>query len=70
MTERSAVTVSNFRFNMRLSKVANQKGEFQFFESGLMTNLTIQKGQKLVIGKLSSQEIRNSIFLIITADIE
>jgi hypothetical protein len=66
----SAVTVSNFRFSMRLPQTVSAKGDVQFFDAGLMTNLTIQKGQKLVIGKLSSQEIRNAIFLIITADIE
>ena len=70
LTEHSAVTVSNFRFSMRLPQTVSAKGDVQFFDAGLMTNLTIQKGQKLVIGKLSSQEIRNAIFLIITADIE
>jgi hypothetical protein len=33
------------------------------------TDLTIQQGQKLVVGKLSSEQPQNAIFLILTVDV-
>ena len=34
-----------------------------------MTDLTVQKGQKVVVGKLTSDQNKDAIFLVVAADV-
>jgi hypothetical protein len=44
-------------------------GTNQMTDTSIQTDLTIQQGQKLVVGKLSSPNVQNALFLIVTADV-
>jgi hypothetical protein len=62
------VIVRGFRFHLRLP--VGTPGQVQFADSSISTDLTIQEGQKLVVGKLSSEQAKNATFLIITVDVQ
>jgi hypothetical protein len=69
MEDGKTVALKNFRFNLRLPIRELNSGKFNFAETQVATDLTIQQGQKLVVGKLSSEQPQNAIFLILTVDV-
>lgn len=69
LEDAKTVIVRGLRFHLKLPIMA-PNGNFNYAESNLNTDLTVQEGQKLVVGKLSSEQTRNAIFLIITVDVQ
>jgi type II secretory pathway component GspD/PulD (secretin) len=69
LEDRKTVAIRNFRFNLR-TPIISPGGNVQFSETGINTDLTVQQGQKLVVGKLSSDKSQNAIFLIVTVDLQ
>lgn len=69
LEDAKTVTIRDFRVNLRLP-IMVPNGNINYAESSLNTDLTVQEGQKLVVGKLSSEQTKNAIFLIITVDVQ
>ena len=64
-----AVFIRNLKLNLRVPLV-QPNGNLQFAETGINSDLTVQEGQKLVLGKISAEQGRSAIFVIVTADIQ
>ena len=62
------VMIRNLRMRLRLP--VGTPGNFQWVESQVSTDLTIQEGQKLLVGKLSSEQSKNATFLLMTVDVQ
>jgi hypothetical protein len=62
------IAIQQFEFVVNVPAV-NFKGEPTVARSSMKTDLTLQQGQKLVVGKLSSEGV-NAIFLILTVDVQ
>jgi hypothetical protein len=69
LEDAKTVVIRNFRLNLRLP-VGTPGGGFNFSDSSVNTDLTVQEGQKLLVGKLSSEQSKNATFLIMTADVQ
>ena len=67
--EGKAVFVRDLKLNIRIPLV-QPNGNLQYMETGIDSDVTVQEGQKLVLGKLSSEQGRSAIFVIVTADID
>lgn len=68
------VALRKFRFNLRIPIVMrirqNELEVKSFTDTNIATDLTIQAGQKLVVGKLSAEQPLNAVFLIVTGDVQ
>ncbi|MBC8167754.1 MAG: hypothetical protein H7Y20_18025 [Bryobacteraceae bacterium] len=67
--ENKTILIRSFKFVMHFP-VKVSEGSSQMSRASIHTDLTIRQGQKLVVGKLSKDQSRNAMFLIITADIQ
>ncbi|HYO81571.1 MAG TPA: hypothetical protein VES20_09230 [Bryobacteraceae bacterium] len=65
-----AVFVRRLRMNLKIPLVSPNGSSTQFSETSINSDLTVQEGQKLVLGKLSAEAGRSSIFVVVTADIQ
>lgn len=69
LEDAKSISLKNFDFMSRLP-VVDANGNVQAsHDSRVRTDLSVQQGQKLVVGKLSSDKSQNAIFLILTADV-
>ena len=67
------VALKNFRFEMAVPytrTVSASTVEASTADTHINTDLTVQQGQKLVVGKLASGNPQNAIFLIVTVDVQ
>lgn len=64
-----AVFVRNLKLNMNIP-LLQPNGSLHFADTGISSDVTVQEGQKLVLGKLSAEQGRSAIFVIVTADID
>lgn len=64
--ESKSVGIRKFGFTMHIPVVASE----QYTRTELQSDLTINYGQKLVVGKLSADQPNNAIFLVLTVEIQ
>lgn len=68
------VFVNGFRFELRVPVVTSPAGatpvQHYFADSGIVTDLAIKDGQKLVLGKLTKDQSERGVFLIVTAKVD
>jgi hypothetical protein len=67
------VALKNFVFQMKVPYLAHMtpsSAQTQMAETNIHTDLTIQTGQKLVVGKLASSTPQNAMFVILTAEVQ
>ena len=69
LEDAKTIALKNFTFNMRVPQLLPTGATVNFYDTNVNTDLTLQQGQKLVVGKLASAKTQNSIFLIVTADV-
>jgi hypothetical protein len=67
LEDQNAVAINEFYFSLKIPVTSGSST--QITDAGIRTNLTVKEGQKLVIGKISSDQHQNSMFLVITVDI-
>lgn len=63
------VAIRQFSFSLRVP-VLDAAGNETYAGSSISADLTILEGQKLVVGKLPSENVQNAIFLILTVDVQ
>ena len=63
------VALRDFVFVLRVP-LLDAKGNAMMAASKVQADLSIQEGQKLVVGKLSAEQPQNAIFLILTVDVQ
>jgi hypothetical protein len=67
------VALKNFTFQMKVPytmRLSQSSSQTQVAETNINTDLTIQTGQKLVVGKLASSTPQNAMFVILTAEVQ
>jgi hypothetical protein len=57
--------LENLRFEARMPVRTNEKGDVQYFETNLQTEVDVKEGQKVVVGK--STLPNSAVFLIVSA---
>ena len=62
------VRLRNMRLNVRIP-VETGGAMMNMFDTSLETSLTLRKGQKVVVGKLSGEQRKDAIFVVVVADI-
>ena len=67
--EGKAVFVRDLKLTIKIP-LQQPNGSLQFADTGIDSDITVREGQKLVLGKLSAEQGRSAIFVIVTADID
>jgi hypothetical protein len=63
------VALRDFIFLLRVP-LLDAKGNQTLADSKVQADLSIQEGQKLVVGKLSAEQPQNAVFVILTVDVQ
>ena len=61
------IHLDNVRAGMRLPVASDNKGSFNYIDTGINTDIDVKDGQKVVIGKSSYEGPDRAVFLVLTA---
>ena len=61
------IHLDNVRAGMRLPVVSDNKGSFNYIDTGINTDIDVKDGQKVVVGKSSYEGPDKAVFLVLTA---
>ena len=63
------VRIDNFKFGGRLPRIVSTKGDVQYLETGVSTDVDLRIGQKVVVGKAAMSNTKESLFIVLSARI-